>query len=124
MANQTAGDGHPARRVIALPLTSAPDGYEHLVCEDAMTTGKAGRFTTLCGRAVWAAALACPPGPRCRACLATRDIDATDGLLHRGTNQRRMWTLAAWLHRPSRARHVALRKREVPAKTDGVPHGG
>lgn len=105
MADQTARAGHPRRRVIALPLTSAPDGYEHLIAEDAMTAGKTGCFATLCGQTVWAAALACPPGPGCRACIAVRDTDAADGLRHRRTKQRKRWTPAAWMRRHSRARH-------------------
>lgn len=123
MADQTAGDGYPVRRVVAFPLTSARDGHEHLVGEDAMAAGKAGHFTTLCGRAVWSTALACPPGPRCRDCVAIRNADATGRLRHRRASQRRMWTLKAWLHRHSGARHLMLRKREVPARTDKTPHG-
>jgi hypothetical protein len=95
MADQIAGDRHPARRIFALSLTSTQDGYEHLVAEDAMTVGKAGRVTALCGRSVWAAALACPPGPRCRACNAVRDTDATYRLGYRRTKQRRMLALIA-----------------------------
>lgn len=104
MADQTAKAGHPRRRVIALPLTSTSDGYEHLVAEDAMAAGQTGRFTTLCGSTVWAAALACPPGPGCQACIAARDTDAADGLRHRRA-KRRMWPPTAWIHRHSRARH-------------------
>lgn len=112
MTDQTAGDPHPTRRVIALPLTSARDGYEHLVDGDAMMAGKAGRFTTLCGRAVWAAALASPPGPQCRACTAVRDADAMVALQHRGVDQRGVRMLAGW-----------LRRREVSSKSGGTSGG-
>ena len=123
MTDQTARDGRPAWRVVTWPLTSVRDGYEHLIAESAMTAPRAGRFTTLCGRAGWAAALTCPPGPQCRACVAVRDADATGGLRHRQTRQRRTWALTAWLRPHSHASHSTLRRREVPAKTDGPPDG-
>ena len=99
MAKQMAGAGQFARRVAALPLTSARDGYEHLIDGDAMTGGNAGPVSTLCGRAVWAAALACPPGPQCRACIAVRDADATVRLQRRRKHRRRIWPLASWIHK-------------------------
>jgi hypothetical protein len=41
-------------------VTSSWDGFEHLVVEETMTPQHAGRCVALCGRTVWAAALACP----------------------------------------------------------------
>lgn len=104
MADQTARAGHPRRRIIAFPLTSTPDGYEHLVAEDAMMAEKTGCFATLCGQTVRAAALACPPGPGCQACLAVRDINAADGRRHHRARRRRRWTPTAWIRRHARAR--------------------
>ncbi|MGH3901988.1 MAG: hypothetical protein ACRDTA_27800 [Pseudonocardiaceae bacterium] len=57
-------------------MTSARDGFEHLVAESAMTPGSAGRYVAGCGRVVWAAALASPPRPRCPACVTVRNPDA------------------------------------------------
>jgi hypothetical protein len=112
MADQPAGVARPTRRVVALPLTRARDGYEHLIDGDAVTSGVGGRFTTLCGRAVWAAALACPPGPLCRACIAARDADATVWLQRRRKDRRKIWMLAFLLH-----------KRTLPAEKDGSLNG-
>lgn len=66
MAGMTgAGDERRAWRIFAVPVTSTRDGFEHLVADTEMAPGSAGRYVALCGRSVWAAALVCPPGPRC-----------------------------------------------------------
>jgi hypothetical protein len=81
-----------------LPVTSAHDGLEHLVTEDTMTLGTAGRYTGLCGRRVWAAVLACPAGPPCPDCLTVRDTSALDG---RGNRHGRWTRLISWFTRHS-----------------------
>jgi hypothetical protein len=86
-----------------LPVTSAHDGLEHLVTEDTMTLGTAGRYTGLCGRRVWAAVLACPAGPPCPDCLAVRDTPVPGG---RGNRRGRWPRLISWLTRRRRARHT------------------
>ena len=56
-----------------IPVTSLADGRCHRVADDAYTAGPAarrGQYTALCGHAVVAAALICPPGPDCRSCAA------------------------------------------------------
>lgn len=57
---------------IVFPVTSMRGGYEHLVPEQAMIPGSAGRYAALCEHIVWATALACPAGPPCQRCAAIR----------------------------------------------------
>ena len=107
-----AHDRHPARHTVALPVTSARDGLEHLVVDEAITPGNSGYCVAFCGRAVWAAALVCPPGPQCPACIAVRDADA--GSKRRRHRQR----LPVWwtrLNLVRRGRHRAA------GTTDGAP---
>lgn len=63
-----------------VPLTCATDRRTHLVAiadlERAIAE-RSGHYRTLCGRAVLAAALAAPPGPRCAACYAPKGAPAT-----------------------------------------------
>jgi hypothetical protein len=100
-----ADDGQ--RRVVVLPVTSAHDGLEHLVAEDMMTIGNAGRYTGLCGRRVLAAALACPAGPPCSSCIAVRDTFVFGDRRNRRTHRHGLWTrLISWLNRRRRARHA------------------
>jgi hypothetical protein len=90
------GTDDDQRRVVVLPVTSAHDGLEHLVAEHMMTIGSAGRYPGLCGRRVWAAALACPAGPPCPRCTAVRDTS----VLSARRTRRRIWTrLTAWRRR-------------------------
>ncbi len=98
----------PARR--AVPVTSVRDGLEHLVADEAMTLRSAGVYLALCGRAVWAAALACPPGPRCPACVAARTLGSANR--HHRQHRPGVWT---WLNSVQRRRH------RTAGATDGVP---
>lgn len=91
------------QRVLVLPVTSAHDGLEHLVDEHMMTIGNAGRYTGLCGRRVWAAVLACPPGPPCPSCLSARHAHQPGGRRKRQTGRSGVWTrLTGWLNRVRR----------------------
>lgn len=99
MAELTGADDE-SRRGLVLPVTSAHDGLEHLVAEDMMTIGNAGRYTGLCGRRVWAAVLACPPGPPCPGCIAVRYARLPGRRRNHRTGRHRMWPrLTGWLHR-------------------------
>jgi len=95
-----------------LPVTCARDGREHLVPEELMTPGSAGRYVALCGHRLLAAVLACPPGPSCRSCIAVRRAAVAGGRKSRRTDRPGMWArLVAWLRRQrrgySRPRHAA-----------------
>lgn len=77
MASVTGSeDARRVWRTVAVPVTSACDCFEHLVREEGMTPGSAGCYVAVCGRSVRAAALVCPPGPRCPACTSVRSADA------------------------------------------------
>ncbi|MGH3943155.1 MAG: hypothetical protein ACRDTG_31935 [Pseudonocardiaceae bacterium] len=80
------------RPVVALRVTSALDGREHLVAEHLITITNAGRYVGLCGRQVWAAALICPPGPPCSGCLAVRHSQQLGARRNRRTPRRGLWT--------------------------------
>ncbi|MGH3815520.1 MAG: hypothetical protein ACRDUV_24230 [Pseudonocardiaceae bacterium] len=113
MAGMTGGrNGRRGLRTVAVPVTSARDGFEHLVADAAMTPGSAGRYVSLCGRSVWAAALACPPGPRCPACVAARTPDPA---MQRRRHRQRRPGVWAWLSLVWRRRHRAARTK------DGAP---
>lgn len=117
---ELTGTDDDQRRVVVLPVTSAHDGLEHLVAEDMMTIGNAGRYTGLCGRRVWAAVRACPAGPPCPGCIAVRDTSVLGGR----RNRRGMWTrLTSWLNRRRRARHAGKPEAAGPgsAATALVP---
>lgn len=106
MAELTGADDDQ-QWVMVLPVTSAHDGLEHLVAEDMMIIGSAGRYTGLCGRRVWAAALACPAGPPCPSCITVRDTSVLGGRRNRRRHRRGMWArLTGWLNRRRRARHA------------------
>ncbi|MGH3778986.1 MAG: hypothetical protein ACRDRR_25175 [Pseudonocardiaceae bacterium] len=82
-------------------MTSALDGFEHLVADAAIAPGNAGRYGALCGRDVWAAALACPAGRRCRACVAVHNADVVGRPRHRRPSRRGAWArLVRMLRRP------------------------
>lgn len=98
-AHGGAGDERPTRRAVAVTVTCARDGREHVVADEAMTPGNAGRYLALCGWPVWTAALVCPPGPRCSACVAVRAADLGSARRRR----RRGFGVWAWL-RPVRRR--------------------
>lgn len=92
-------------RTVVVPVTSALGGFEHLVAEDAIAPSNASRYVALCGRDVWAAALAAPPGPRCPACVAVYNADAADGPRHRRPTPSGAWArLTGLLRRPRPAR--------------------
>ena len=88
-----------------LPVTCGRDGREHLVADEAMDAGYAGRYVALCGYDLLAVALVFPPGPRCSGCVAVRE-GRTGGRSpagrresrHRRTNQSGMLAqLVSWL---------------------------
>ncbi|MGH4022055.1 MAG: hypothetical protein ACRDT0_23035 [Pseudonocardiaceae bacterium] len=62
---------------LVLPITCGRDGHEHLVADEAIDTGHAGHYVTLCGHDLLAVALAYPPGPRCWHCIAMREDRTT-----------------------------------------------
>lgn len=73
----------PGSARVVLRVTCGRDGYEHLVNDEAMTPGCAGRYPALCGHPVWAAVLACPSGPPCLACVAVRRAQIANERGHR-----------------------------------------
>lgn len=87
--NEHAAGDHAVR------VTSVRDGREHLVAQEAMTPGSAGQYPALCGRRVWAAALACPAGRPCPACFAVGTAYAA-GARRRRQHRTELW---AWLNR-------------------------
>lgn len=93
-----------AWRTAEVWVTSSQDSVEHLVREEAMTPGSAGCYVAVCGRSVRAAALACPPGPRCPACIAVRDADAASERRRHRQCPPGLWT---WLNLVRRGRHRA-----------------
>lgn len=98
-------DSEDARTVWrTVDVTSARNRVEHLVREEAMTPRSAGCYVAVCGDPVQAAALACPPGPRCRTCLAVREAHARD---QRRRHRQRPPGRWAWLQLPRRGRHRA-----------------
>lgn len=99
-----AHTGRPTRHAAALPVTSARDSVEHLVREEAMTPRNTGCYIALCGRSVRAAALACPPGPRCPACNAVRDAHARNEQRRHHQRPPGLW---AWLNVIRRGRRPA-----------------
>ncbi|HKR49589.1 MAG TPA: hypothetical protein VJT72_08405 [Pseudonocardiaceae bacterium] len=103
-------DGHRAWRTITVLVTSVRDGFEHLVDDAAMTAENAGRYVALCGHAVQAAALVCPPGPPCQTCAAVRNAVAAGGRRHRRTDQHGMWArLTARLRLPRSPQYLMHR---------------
>lgn len=97
-------DARPVWRTVG--VTSARDRVEHLVREEAMKPGSAGCYVAVCGRSVQAAALACPPGPRCPACLVVREAHARDQRHRPRQRPRGRW---AWLNPARRGQHRAAR---------------
>lgn len=85
------GNSRRVRSAVLVPVTSSRDGFEHLVVEETMTPRHGGRCVALCGCAVGAAALACPPGRCCPACSAACHADVADGPQHRRRNRRGVW---------------------------------
>lgn len=75
---------------LVLRVTCARDGREHLVAEELMTPGSAGRYVALCGHRLLAAVLACPPGPSCPTCIAVHKA-ATGGRRSRRTDRPGVW---------------------------------
>jgi hypothetical protein len=104
-----ARNERPARRAVA--VTSVRDGFEHLVAYEAMTLGNAGRYVALCGCAVLAAALACPPGRPCRTCVAVRTSDAASRRRQRRVG---MWV---WLNPVRRHRDRVVAPTPLPDVT-------
>lgn len=106
-----AGDGRRAWRSIAVPVVSARDGLEHLVAESTMTPGSAGRYVACCGRVVWAAALVCPPGPRCPDCVTARTPDPARQRRRHRQHRPGVWT---WLNPVRRHHHRAAGAVALP----------
>jgi hypothetical protein len=102
---------NPTRSGIAVPVTCARDSVEHLVCEEAMTSRSAGCYVAVCGRSVRAAALACPPGPRCPACTTVLYADRGS---ERRRHRQRSHGLWAWLNLVRRRRHRAAETTDGP----------
>lgn len=92
-------------------VTSVGDG-RRAWRTDGMTPGSAGRYVALCGHAVWAAALVCPPGPRCRACVAARTPEPASARRHRREQRPGVW---AWL------KPVWRLCRRAASATEGAP---
>lgn len=112
------GGGRRAWRTFAFPVTSVRDGFEHLVDDATMTPGSAGRYVALCGCGVWAAALVCPPGPRCPACTAIRDSVPLGRQRHRRTDQRGVWArLIARLRHPCSAQSESAQLPDLTPAT-------
>jgi len=88
----------------AVRVTSVGDGREHLVAQEAITPGSAGQYPALCGRQVWAAALACPAGLPCRACFAVGTAYVAGSRRRRRQHQTGVW---AWLNRLRRRTRAA-----------------
>jgi hypothetical protein len=105
------GDARRPWRTVAVPVTSTRDGFEHLVTEDAIAPSNASRYAALCGRDVWTAALAAPPGPRCPACVAVRNADTSDGPRHRRPTRSGAW-----------ARLTGLLRRQLPPPREPGKH--
>lgn len=112
------GDERRSWRTVAVPVTSALDGLEHLVANAAMAPGTAGRYVALCEHRLWAAALSCPPGRRCPACVAVYNGgDVADGPRHRRSNRCAPWARLIGLlgHlRPVRAESPLFPEVTVP----------
>ncbi|MGH3947449.1 MAG: hypothetical protein ACRDRY_09575 [Pseudonocardiaceae bacterium] len=116
-----ARDERRAWRTVAVPVTSALDGLEHLVADAAIAPGNAGRYGALCGRNVWAAALACPAGPRCPACVMVHNADVVGPPRHRLPNRRGTWArLVSTLRRPRPARSESDQFPDVTLPPSGV----
>lgn len=116
-----AGDDRSVKRVV-VRVTSVRDGREHLVAEEAMAPGSAGRYPALCGHAVWAAVLTCPPGPPCRKCLALRSPRTTSGRRRHRKPRLGLW---AWLSPTRRRTYEGGGTRFVrPATAARVPPDG
>lgn len=112
MAELTGADGH-RRPVVVLPVTCCRDGREHLVAEDAIVPANAGRYTAACGHRMLAAVLACPAGPPCRDCLATRSADQPRRRRTCPTERQGVWArLTTRLNWARRRRHPRAAKSE------------
>lgn len=109
-------DRQPPSAVV-LPVTCARDGREHLVAEDEMAPGSAGRYMTLCGHRMLAAVLACPPGPPCPQCIKVH----TPAARNRRANRPGVWArLTAWLT-PARRQPRAAQLEPAPSPVTVVP---
>ena len=120
-----------------LPVTCGRDGREHLVADEAMDAGYAGRYVALCGYDLLAVALAFPPGPRCSGCVAVRE-GRTGGrgpagrheFRHRRSNQSGMLAqLVSWLWRslrllPTIPGRCAVASPCGMTRRPGPDHGG
>lgn len=116
-----AGAERRAWRSVAVPVTSVRDGFEHLVAEKPIALGNTGRYVALCGRIVWAAALASPAGPRCPACVAVHSVDAVHGPRHRRASRRGAWArLVGLLCRPRPARSKPPQSAEITLPPTGA----
>lgn len=111
------GDGCLVKQAVALPVTSVRDSLEHLVADEAMTPGNAGHYIALCGRDVSAAALACPAGPPCPACVTARTSDAANQRRRHRQDRPGIW---AWLN-PARLRRHRRLAGPVPFPDIALP---
>ena len=103
----------PEERGVVLRVTSMRGGYEHLVAEEAMLPGSAGRYVALCGHGVWAAVLTCPPGPPCSRCLAVRRAAVAEKE-KRMKRQAGVWARLVARLKPARSggQHRPVRRRK------------
>ncbi len=111
------------RRHRAVPVTSTADGHDHLVAVDTMNSQA---MRALCGRAVLAAPLVCPPGPVCTYCAANVH-EAHHRALRRDTRPGpvgRLVALAAWLFLRSPAVRRPLSLLVAARSRPGEGHGG
>ena len=63
-------------------VTSTADGRDHLISEQAMTSGLVaghGDYLAICGRVVVAAPMVAPPGPTCLDCETALHRSTTGG---------------------------------------------
>lgn len=113
-----AAENRQPAPVVVLPVTCARDGREHLVTEDEMVPGNAGRYMTLCGQRILAAVLACPPGPRCPHCIRVHTAAARN----RRANRPGAWArLTTRLTPTRRRRRRAARPESTPSPDTVVP---
>lgn len=117
MADLTGTGSERLVRWAAWPVTSVRDGLEHLVADEEMAPGSAGHYVALCGRGVSAAALACPPGPPCPACLTARISHAAS---ERQRHRQHRPGILAWLN-PARLRRYSRAGKTAPFPDIALP---
>lgn len=71
-ASSATRTGQEQRRMFISWMTCAEDRSEHAVTDEAFAAGRErnlGIYQAVCGHQVSPTPMACPPGPRCRACV-------------------------------------------------------